>query len=90
MLEGSMGGMAVASQTIGSGLTATFIAVLPLLMALVGLTLCKRPSPMKIVGILIGLGRVIFLMHSRSLSASTTGLLATFGAALALSIGSVQ
>jgi drug/metabolite transporter (DMT)-like permease len=89
MLAGGMGLVAVASQTIGSGLIATFIAVVPMMVALVGLAFGKRPSKLEIVGMLIGFGGVILLVQGKSFSASTTGLLAIFGATLTWSIGSV-
>ncbi len=89
MLAGGMGGVAVASQTIGSGLIATFIAVVPLMVALIGLAFGKRPSKLEIVGKLIGFGGVIFLVQGKSFGASTAGLLAMFGATLTWSIGSV-
>jgi drug/metabolite transporter (DMT)-like permease len=89
MLAGGMGGVAVASQTIGSGLIATFIAVVPMMVALIGLAFGKRPSGLEIVGMLIGFGGVIFLVQGKSFGASTMGLLAMFGATLTWSIGSV-
>ncbi|NJM43889.1 MAG: drug/metabolite exporter YedA [Brachymonas sp.] len=89
MLAGGMGLVGVASQTIGSGLIATFIAVVPMLVALIGLAFGKWPSRLEIVGMLIGFGGVIFLVQGRSFSVSTTGLLAMFGATLTWSLGSV-
>ncbi len=89
MLAGGMGGVAVASQTIGSGLIATFIAVVPMMVALIGLAFGKRPSGLEILGMLIGFGGVILLVQGKSFGASTTGLLAIFGATLTWSIGSV-
>ena len=89
MLAGGMGGVAVASQTIGSGLIATFIAIVPMMVALIGLAFGKRPSRLEIVGMLIGFGGVIFLVQGKSFGASTVGLLAMFGATLTWSIGSV-
>jgi drug/metabolite transporter (DMT)-like permease len=89
MLAGGMGGVAVASQTIGSGLIATFIAIVPMMVALIGLAFGKRPSALEIVGMLIGFGGVILLVQGKSFGASTAGLLAIFGATLTWSIGSV-
>jgi drug/metabolite transporter (DMT)-like permease len=89
MLAGGMGGVAVASQTIGSGLIATFIAVVPMMVALIGLAFGKRPSRLEVVGMLIGFGGVILLVQGKSFGASTVGLLAIFGATLTWSIGSV-
>ncbi len=89
MLAGGMGLVAVASQTIGSGLIASFIAIVPMLVALIGLAFGKRPSRLEIAGMLIGFGGVIFLVQGKSFGASTVGLLAMFGATLTWSIGSV-
>ncbi|TAG25352.1 MAG: drug/metabolite exporter YedA [Burkholderiales bacterium] len=89
MLGGGMGLVGVASQTIGSGLIATFIAIVPMMVALIGLPFGKRPSKLEIVGMLIGFGGVIFLVQGKSFSVSTVGLLAMFGATLSWSVGSV-
>jgi drug/metabolite transporter (DMT)-like permease len=89
MLAGGMGLVGVASQTIGSGLIATFIAIVPMMVALIGLPFGKRPSKLEIVGMLIGFGGVIFLVQGKSFSVSTVGLMAMFGATLSWSIGSV-
>ncbi len=89
MLAGGMGLVGVASQTIGSGLVATFIAIVPMMVALIGLAFGKRPSRLEMIGMLIGFGGVIFLLQGKSFNASTVGLLAMFGATLSWSIGSV-
>ncbi len=89
MLAGGMGLVGVASLTIGSGLIATFIAIVPMLVALIGLPFGKRPSKLEIVGMLIGFAGVIYLVSGKSFNASTTGLLAMLGATLTWSIGSV-
>ncbi|MBS7807066.1 drug/metabolite exporter YedA [Variovorax sp. PCZ-1] len=89
MLGGGMGLVGVASQTIGSGLIATFIAIVPMMVALIGLAFGKRPSKLEIIGMLIGFGGVILLVQGKSFGLSTVGLLAMFGATLSWSIGSV-
>ncbi len=89
MLGGGMGLVGVAAQTIGSGLIATFIAIVPMMVVLIGLAFGKRPSGLEIVGMLIGFGGVIFLLQGRSFNASPVGLLAMFGATISWSIGSV-
>jgi drug/metabolite transporter (DMT)-like permease len=89
MLGGGMGLVGVASQTIGSGLIATFIAIVPMMVALIGLAFGKRPSTLEIAGMLIGFGGVIFLVQGKSFSVSTVGLLAMFGATFSWSLGSV-
>jgi drug/metabolite transporter (DMT)-like permease len=89
MLAGGMGLVGVASQTIGSGLIATFIAIVPMMVALIGLPFGKRPSALEIGGMLIGFAGVIYLVSGKSFNASTVGLLAMLGATLTWSIGSV-
>jgi drug/metabolite transporter (DMT)-like permease len=89
MLAGGMGLTGVASQTIGSGLIATFIAIVPMLVALIGLAFGKRPTRLEFIGMLIGLGGIVLLMQGKSFSSSTAGLLAIFGATLTWSLGSV-
>jgi drug/metabolite transporter (DMT)-like permease len=89
MLAGGMGLTAVASQTIGSGLIATFIAVVPIMVSLWGLLFGKRPARLEIAGMVVGLIGVILLVQGRSFSASATGLIAIAVATLMWSLGSV-
>ncbi len=89
MLAGGMGLVGVASQTIGSGLIATFIAIVPMMVALIGLAFGKRPASLEVLGMLIGFGGVILLLQGKSFNTSTVGLLAMFAATLSWSIGSV-
>jgi drug/metabolite transporter (DMT)-like permease len=89
MLAGGMGLTAVASQTIGSGLIATAIAIAPMLTMGWGLLWGKRPSKLELVGMTVGLFGVVLLAQGRSFGASTTGLMAIGGATLMWSLGSV-
>jgi drug/metabolite transporter (DMT)-like permease len=89
MLAGGMGLVAVASQTISSGLIATFIAVVPMLVSGWGLLWGKRPSRLEWAGMAVGLCGVLLLVRGASFSASTVGLMAIGGATLAWSLGSV-
>jgi drug/metabolite transporter (DMT)-like permease len=89
MLAGGMGLTAVASQTISSGLIATFIAVVPMLVSGWGLLWGKRPSRLEWAGMAVGLCGVLLLVRGASFSASTVGLMAIGGATLAWSLGSV-
>ncbi|MFM7331166.1 MAG: drug/metabolite exporter YedA [Brachymonas sp.] len=89
MLAGGMGLVGVASETIGSGLIATFIAIVPMMVALIGLAFGKRPSKLEIMGMLVGFGGVILLVQGKSFNLSTIGLLAMFGATFSWSLGSV-
>jgi drug/metabolite transporter (DMT)-like permease len=89
MLAGGMGLTAVASQTIGSGLVATFIAVVPMLVSGWGLLWGKRPTRLEWAGMAVGLCGVLLLVRGSSFSASTGGLMAIAGATLMWSLGSV-
>ncbi len=89
MLAGGMGLLATASQTIGSGLIATFIAVLPMLVSGWGLLWGKRPARLEWAGMVVGMAGVVLLVQGRSFSASTAGLMAIGGATLMWSLGSV-
>jgi drug/metabolite transporter (DMT)-like permease len=89
MLAGGMGLTAVASQTIGSGLVATFIAVVPMMVSAWGLLWSKRPGRLELAGMALGLAGVVLLAHGRSFNASTVGLMAIGGATLMWSLGSV-
>lgn len=79
-LAAGMGLVGVASQIIGSGLIASFIAAIPMRMAVIGLALGIRPSKLEIIGMLIGFCGVIFLVQGKAFSVSTVGLQAMFGA----------
>jgi drug/metabolite transporter (DMT)-like permease len=89
MLAGGMGLTAVASQTIGSGLIATFIAVVPIMVSLWGLLFGKRPARLEIAGMAVGLIGVMLLVQGRSFSASAVGLGAIAVATAMWSLGSV-
>jgi drug/metabolite transporter (DMT)-like permease len=89
MLGGGMGLTAVATQSIGSGLIATFIAVVPMMVSGWGLLLGQRPSKLEFAGMLVGLGGIVLLVQGAGFSASTAGLAAICGATLMWSLGSV-
>jgi drug/metabolite transporter (DMT)-like permease len=89
MLAGGMGLTAVASQSIGSGLVATFIAVVPMMVSGWGLLWGKRPGRLELAGMAVGLVGVVLLAQGRSFNASTVGLMAIGGATLMWSLGSV-
>jgi drug/metabolite transporter (DMT)-like permease len=89
MLCGGMGMLAVASQSIGSGLVATFIAVVPMLVCALGMLWGKHPSRLELVGMLVGLAGVARLVRGASFSASTAGLAAICASCMFWSLGSV-
>jgi drug/metabolite transporter (DMT)-like permease len=89
MLGGGMGGTAVAETSIGSGLVVAFIAVLPLMIALVNLCYGVKPGRMEQAGIAIGLVGVLMLTQGSGFQASTAGLIAQTIACISWSVGSV-
>ena len=61
MLGGGMGGVAVAEQTVGSGLVVAFIAVVPLMIVLINLFWRVKPGRLEMLGIGVGLVGVLML-----------------------------
>jgi len=89
MLGAGMGLVAMASAHIGSGLIATFIAVVPMMVCGWGLLFGRRPSRLELAGMALGLAGVFMLMRAPSFSAAPVGLACITGATLAWSLGSV-
>ena len=89
MLGGGMGLVGAASAHIGSGLIATFIAVVPMMVCGWGLLFGRRPSRMELLGMALGLVGVLLLMREQSFSAAPVGLACITGATLSWSLGSV-
>lgn len=89
MLGGGMGGTAVAETSVGSGVVVAFIAVLPLIIALINLCYGVKPGRMESAGIAVGVVGVLMLTQGESFQASTHGLIAVTVACISWSIGSV-
>jgi drug/metabolite transporter (DMT)-like permease len=89
MLGGGMGGTAFAEQTVGSGLVVAFIAVVPLMIALVNLGFGVVPRKLEGAGIGVGLLGVLLLTQGSGFQASPAGLAAISIACVAWSVGSV-
>jgi drug/metabolite transporter (DMT)-like permease len=89
MLAGGMGGTAYAEQSVGSGLVVAFIAVVPLMIALVNLAYGLKPRRLEAAGIAVGLLGVLLLTQGAGFSASPAGLAAIAIACLTWSVGSV-
>ncbi|MBP6337007.1 MAG: drug/metabolite exporter YedA [Vitreoscilla sp.] len=89
MLAGGMGGTAVAEQTVGSGLVVAFIAVVPMMIALVNLLEGIRPGRLELAGIVVGLVGVLMLTQGAGFQASPGGLVAIATACITWSVGSV-
>ena len=89
MLAGGMGSVAVAEQTVGSGLIVVFIAVNPLLIVLINLFWRVVPARLELVGIGVGLAGVVMLTQRAGFQASPSGLVAVATACTCWSLGSV-
>lgn len=89
MLGGGMGLTASAEVHIGSGLIATFIAVVPLMVSAWGLLLGQRPSRLEWAGMALGLAGVLLLLRGASFSAAPIGMACIAAATLLWSLGSV-
>lgn len=89
MLGGGMGLTAVASQHIGSGLVAAFIAVIPMMVCGWGLMFGQRPGRLELAGMVVGVAGVLLLVRGASFSASPVGVASIVGATLCWSLGSV-
>jgi drug/metabolite transporter (DMT)-like permease len=89
MLGGGMGSVAVAEQTVGSGIVVVFIAVVPLLIVLINLFWQVMPGRLEMAGIAVGLAGVLMLTQGAGFQASPQGLLAMMTACSCWSLGSV-
>lgn len=89
MLGGGMGGTAHAEVSIGSGLVVAFIAVVPLLIALLNLIWGVKPTRMEAAGIALGLVGVLMLTQGSGFQSSPAGLVAISIACICWSMGSV-
>lgn len=89
MLAGGMGSVAIAEQTVGSGIVVVFIAVVPLLIVLINLFWRVVPGRLEMAGIGVGLAGVVMLTQGTGFQASPRGLLAMVTACSCWSLGSV-
>jgi len=89
MLGGGMGGTAYAELSVGSGLVVAFIAVVPVLMALMLTAWRIYPTRLEAAGIALGLAGVLLLTQGAGFRASPIGLAAIAIACVTWCIGSV-
>jgi drug/metabolite transporter (DMT)-like permease len=89
MLGGGMGCTAFAEQTVPSGLTVAFIAVVPALVTVFSLPFGLKPTILEVAGLTIGLAGTLLLSRGAGFGASPTGLLALSFACTCWSLGSV-
>ncbi|MBA2963315.1 MULTISPECIES: drug/metabolite exporter YedA [Ramlibacter] len=89
MLGLGMGLTATAEQSVGSGLVAAFIAVVPVLVCLWGLLVGQRPRRLELAGMAVGLAGVLLLLRGASFGGSPAAIGCMAAATLAWSLGSV-
>jgi len=89
MLGGGMGGTAYAELSVGSGLVVAFIAVVPVLMALMLTAWRIYPTRLEAAGIALGLAGVLLLTQGAGFRASPIGLAAISIACVTWCVGSV-
>ncbi len=89
MLAAAMGWLASVQQYIGSGLIATFIAIVPMVVCAFGLLAGKRPTRLELAGMALGAVGVLLLVRGASFSASPVGIVLIAGSVVAWSMGSV-
>jgi drug/metabolite transporter (DMT)-like permease len=89
MLGLGMGGTASAEVSVASGLVVAFIAVQPMVQALMLLAWKQYPSKWEWAGISVGLLGVIGLVQGQGFAASVSGLIAICVAIIAWAFGSI-
>ncbi len=89
MLAAAMGWLASAQQHIGSGLIATFIAIVPMVVCAFGLLAGRRPTRLELAGMALGALGVLLLVRGASFSASPVGIALIIGSVISWSLGSV-
>lgn len=91
LVVGGNGAVAVAEQTVPSGITALLIAATPLWLVLLRTTVGDRPRPVSLLGTAVGFLGIAALVHpgaSLGVGVQTWGLLTLVGAAMSWALGS--
>lgn len=89
MLGGGMGLIATASEGVGSGLIATCVASVPLMVTGWGLLWGRRPGRWELAGVCLGALGVVLLMRGESFSASPASMACALVSTACWSLGSV-
>lgn len=89
LFVGGMGSVAMAEQTVSSGLTATLIAIAPLWIALFSMIWGGRPSRLEWIGIALGIAGVALLTLEDNLQANPVGIALILFATISWSFGSI-
>ncbi len=89
MLGAGMGLIATASLHVGSGLIATCVASVPLMVTGWGLFWGRRPGAWELAGVCLGALGVALLMRGESFSAAPASVVCALAATACWSLGSV-
>ncbi len=89
LLAGGNGGVALAEQTVSSGLAALMVSAMPLWMALFGGLWGRWPAPKDWVALVLGFGGIVFLNLGSELRGSTGGVAILMVATAAWAFGSL-
>ena len=89
MMCGGMGCTAYAERTVSSGLVVAFIAVTPVIIAVLSLAWREVPGRLEWTGIALGLAGVALLVSGAGFQTSLAGLALQSVACLSWSLGSV-
>jgi drug/metabolite transporter (DMT)-like permease len=89
LLVSGMGFTAYAEQTVASGLVVAYIAIIPLIVTAMNLPFGFRPTPVELLGMIVGFAGVLMLIRGAAFTASPAGLAAITVACASWSLGSV-
>jgi drug/metabolite transporter (DMT)-like permease len=89
LLVGGMGSVAMAEQSVSSGLAATLVTTAPLWTMLIGLFLGDRPRRTEWIGVLLGIVGVGLLTLEGNLQANPGGVALLVFAPICWALGSV-
>ena len=89
LLAGGNGGVAIAEQTVSSGLAALMVSAMPLWMALFGGLWGRWPAPKDWVALVLGFGGIVLLNVGSELRGSPGGVAALMFATASWAFGSL-
>lgn len=89
LLVGGMGSVALAEQSVSSGLAATLIAVSPLFALVFSMIWGNRPTRTEWIGVGLGIAGVALLSFEQNLAANPMGIALILFATCSWSLGSV-
>lgn len=89
LLAGGNGGVAIAEQTVSSGLAALMVSAMPLWMALFAGLWGRWPAPKDWVALVLGFGGIVFLNLGSELRGSSGGVVVLMFSTAAWAFGSL-